>query len=319
MDNLAALREEYAQEGGIGRLLRELLSKIVWSTVHQYPPAEYSPYGSWDQPGCEDVLHDWVLERLFGRADLQSMLSSAPNTAQLRAALTTSLRQFLSNKRRRSVASNLYKRIVALMRDDSQFMLVGAMSSIKEQRWGLAGNNGQCSELSIDELVDAAFELSDSDLEVVRYGPFSQKLSPILRDGKLSEFVHFLLSRARGSLTVATIVEVMRLRFSLPVEEQAEIDDSIPSPALGPATQAGNAIAARSVVSRLTFDGVRILASYFKSEGDLKAAAQSCQCELWRVHEVIEAAFTAISECAESEENARSIMNEVESLLVRGD
>src|SRR5580765_7322624 len=107
MDNLAALREEYAGVG-IGPLLHELLSKIVWSTVRQYPPAEYSPCGNWDGPACEDILNDWVAERLWGRADLQAMLTSAPTVAQLRAALTTSLRQFLSNKRRRSIASNLY-------------------------------------------------------------------------------------------------------------------------------------------------------------------------------------------------------------------
>src|ERR1700687_5996084 len=107
MDNLAALREEYARDG-IGPLLHELLSKIVWSTVRQYPPSEYSTYDNWDRPACEDVLNDWVTQRLWGRADLQAMLTSAPNTAQLRAALTTSLRQFLTNKRRRTIASNLY-------------------------------------------------------------------------------------------------------------------------------------------------------------------------------------------------------------------
>src|SRR5438094_456868 len=109
MDGLQQLRQEY-QRDGIGLLLKELLAKIVWATVRQYPASEYSPSQSWDKAACEDVLSDWVAERLWGRADLQAMLSFVSSTAQLRSALTTSLRQHLANKRRRSIASNLYKR-----------------------------------------------------------------------------------------------------------------------------------------------------------------------------------------------------------------
>ena len=316
MDNLAALRDEYVRDG-IGSLLHELLSKVVWSTVHQYPPAEYSAYQNWDKPACDDVLNEWIAERLWGRADLYVMLTAAPNVAQLRAALTTSLRQFLSNHRRRSIASNLYKRISKILREDSQFTSDGVANAATEKRWKIADSNGRPSCLSIDELVQISFDLSDDELEVVKYGPFSLKLSPILRDPKLREFLRFLLQKADGSLTVTDIVEVMKFRFTLPVEGDTTVEESLPSSNPSPETEASVSVAARSIVARLGFEGCKIVAAYFLAGGDFNASAMKCQTDSESVREVVHRAFAAICECSESEENAQSIMNQVESLLIQ--
>jgi hypothetical protein len=320
MDNLQDLRDEYRQEG-VGPLLRELLTKIVWATVRQYPPLEYSPDRNWDRPACEEVLSGWIEERLWGRADLQALLLSAPSVGQLRAALTTSLRQYITNKRRRSIASNLYKRVRTMLRDSSRFRAGGDSSLGSEQRWTLANNEHPApSELPLRELVDKATELTDDELQVVRYGPFSQKLSPILRDPKLRDFLHHLLSRAEGSLTLDTIVEVMRHRFSLPVEEHTELDENMAAETASPANEAEVAVAARSVVSRLVLEEARVLAAYFRSESSFSDTAQQCGCSPDHVRNIVHGAFGAICECAESVDKARSIMNAVESLLIqRGD
>lgn len=319
MDNLQELREEH-QKYGIGRLLNELLGKIVWATVRQYPALEYSPSGNWDKPTCEDVLEDWVMERLWGRADLQTMLSGVASTAQLRAALTTSLRQHLTNKRRRSIASNLYKRVLAMLRDISHFRPVTGSSLAAEWRWTLAENElNDPSILAVHDLVQIACELNDDELQVVRYGPFSQKLSPILRDPQLRKFLSHLMKLAQGSLTVGTIIDVMRFRFSLPTEEHTELDENIPSSKPSPGNEAARAIAARAVISRLDHEDVPRLRAYFRSSGDFDEAAEKCRCTTERVREVVHRAFGAICECSESEDDARSIMNKVESLLIGGD
>jgi hypothetical protein len=319
MDSLQELRDEY-ERNGVGVLLNELLAKIVWATARQYPPLEYSPSGSWDKAACEDVLNDWVAERLWGRADLQAMLSSAGSLAQLRSALTTSLRQHLTNKRRRSIASNLYKRVLAVLRDDSRFRSVGGVSLESEQRWALAENDEtKHSMLELRDLVQIACELSDNELQVVRYGPLSQKLSPILREPKLLEFLVHLMGRADGGLTVGTIIDVMRFRFSLPREEHTEIDENLASSKPSPANEAARTIAARTLVSRLGLEDARKLTAYFRSNGDFSKAAKECGCTLDRIREVVHRGFEAICECSESEDDARSIMNTVESLLIGGE
>jgi len=294
------------------------LGKIVWPTVRQYPPSEYSPYGAWDQSTCEDVLSDWITERLWGRADLLAMLSSAMTLQQLRAALTTSLRQHLTNKRRRSIASNLYKRVRTILRNDPMFRSISSSSLGADERWtATASESPTPSSLSVGELAQIASELSDNDLEVVRYGPFSQKLSPILRDPQLREFIHHLLRRAGGTVTLSTIIEVMRFRFSLPIEEHTELDESFRSLTRGPANEALINVSARSVVSRLDVEEAAIVNSYFRSGGSLSETAELCGYNVQLVRNVVYRTFEMVCECSESEDDARAILQTVESLLIQ--
>lgn len=315
MDALETLRDEYRQLG-IGPRLLELLGKIVWSTVRQYPPSEYSPYGTWDQPACEDVLNDWVMERLWGRADLQNLLSSSSTPQQLRAALTTSLRQNLTNKRRRSIAANLFKRVRTMLRNESAFHRSGSGGS--EERWTLANEDAEAySTVSQSDLLDIASELTDDDLEVVRYGPFAQKLSPILRDPKLREFLLHLLRRAGRSLTVGEIIGAMRLRFSLPTDEVIELDEGLPSPKASPADEATLRLGARDVISRLTRDEANVLEGYFRSGGVFSDAARSSGGDVQQVRDVVHRALSMICEYSDSEDEARILMQTVESLLIQ--
>jgi hypothetical protein len=315
MDTLDGLREEYDQVG-IGPDMHELLAKIVWSTVRQYPASEYSPYRTWDHSACEDVLNDWITERLWGRADLQNLLSSSATVQHLRAALTTSLRQHLTNKRRRSIVGNLYKRVRTMLRNDSAFRSVNSASAGPEERWMLVSVDFKLpSSFSVAELAQIACELNDDDLEVVRYGPFSQKLSPILRDPKLREFLIHLLQRSKGTLTLGAIIDVMRLRFSLPTDEVTELDEGMSSLSISPADEAAMRQSARTVVSRLTTEETDILERYFRSSGAFLEAARLSHCDVQQVRDVVHRAFAMISECSDSEDEARAVMQTVESLL----
>jgi hypothetical protein len=319
MHNLEGLREEY-QRAGIGVLLHQLLEKIVWSTVRQYPAAEYSPYQAWDRMACEDVLNDWVVERLLGRGDLQVILASVAALAQLRVALTTSLRQHLTNGRRRSITANLFKRIQEMLREDSTFRAVTPNIRGGNQRWTLrSAESATASSATGPELLRIASDLSDDQLEVVRYGPFSQKLSPILRKGKLREFLLHLLEHSGGSLTLSTILAVMRDRFSLWPEQHEDLDESLPAPASGPTDEITNADKGKSVVARLDNEAAGLVAAYLRAGGDWSAAASASGNQPQRLRSVVHQTFGMIVDCSESPEEARAILAVVEALLLSPD
>jgi len=243
------------------------------------------------------------------------MLSSARNVGQLRAALTTSLGQYLVNKRRRSIASNLYKRVRSMLRDDPTFRAVTPASLGPGQEWTLTERAAtDPSPLAKRDLLRVASELGDDSLEVIRYGPFSQKLSPILRDPKLREFLVYLLGRAEGSLSLSAIVDVMRCRFSLSTEEQIELDETVPAADPDPGDDAVVDAIARSVVSRLEIDESRLLAAYFAAQGSLGEAAKACGTPL-QLRKAVYRAFEMICECADTVEEAGAIMRATESLL----
>jgi hypothetical protein len=317
MATLDDLRCEYGSMG-VGPVLYELLGNIVWATVRMYPAREYSPYGSWDDAACEDVLNDWIVDRLWGRADLQAMLLAASSVKQLRAALTTSLRQHLTNRRRRSIAGNLYRRVKSLLNHDSAFRPVGSPFGAA-QRWTLDEQpTSDPSHLSSRELFAIASELSDDDLEVVRYGPYSQKLSPILREPKLRQFTLHLLRRSRGSLALSEIVDVMRLRFSLLQEEDSELGEDVPSVAREPSLEVALKEAARSVVSRLEGDEVQLLVAFFRAGGNEDLAARASHSEIGEVRRAVRHAYQMIVDSSDSMEEAQTIEQLVESLFLNG-
>jgi hypothetical protein len=216
--DLQQLRREHADEV-IGAELQRLLERVVRATARTYPPAEYSDAGTWDSHALADALQDWVEVRLLRRGDLSKMLAGAPSVAALRGALTRSFEQFLANRRRRTSATNLYQRTTKMLRAESdRFARVGQAARSHEQLWTLKADvraTTPPSRMPIPALVAIASELSDDELEVVRYGATSLKSSPILREPKLREFLVHLLDRADGALDQTTIAEVMRRRFGL--------------------------------------------------------------------------------------------------------
>src|SRR5258707_15403238 len=104
---IEALRAEHKAEV-IGPLIKDLLEKIVRATAPTYPPLEYSDAQVWNSEALEDALHGWVAERLLRRGDLAAMLLRASTIAHFRAMLTTSFGQFLTNRRPRTSATNLF-------------------------------------------------------------------------------------------------------------------------------------------------------------------------------------------------------------------
>lgn len=316
MASLEELRREYDQVG-VGPRLHELLERVVWSTVRQYPASAYSAYGNWDRMACEDVLNDWVLHRLWGRADLCAMLSSATTVSQFRASLTTSLRQHLTNRRRRSITSNLYSRASRILKGDAAFRAVDGGGAEVQRRWTLAeSTRNEPSALSMRELLGIANQLNDEELEVVRYGPFSQKLSPILREPDLRQFLAHMLGCAEGSLSLHTILDVMRLRFSLPTEEHIELDELMPTSTPSAAEGAFIILAAESVVARLAREEVQLLESYFQAGGAFRNAASLAGCSPDQLRAVVHRVLGMVSEASDSLDDAHAVLHAIESLLL---
>lgn len=187
-----------------------------------------------------------------------------------------------------------------------------------EERWGLANDDAQASSSNAQlDLLEIASELTDDDLEVVRYGPFAQKLSPILRDPKLRQFLLHLLTRAGRSLTLNEMIEVMRLRFSLPTDEVIQLDEGLSSPKASPADEATLRLGARDLISRLTPDEASVLEGYFRSGGVFSDAARSSGGDVQRIRNVVHRALSMICEYSDSEDEARTLMQTVESLLIQ--
>jgi hypothetical protein len=271
---LAELRAEHQSEF-IGPQLMRLLERVARATALTYPPS-YADGGVWNDDTIADALHGWIADRLYGRRDLTNLLAGASSVPSLRSGLTRSFGQHLTSGRERTSSTNLYSRVLKLLRSEEEFLAVGASSKANEQLWTLAdAPQAGPSQTNLRDRLGVAAELSDDDLQVVRYGPTSLKSSPILRAPALKQFVAHLL-RNLGALTPADIMEIMRRRFGLLEAETTELVEETQSLEMSPLDEAAQDLIADSVASRTGAEDSRYLAA-LGNEADIGIAAQTCR------------------------------------------
>jgi hypothetical protein len=307
MSDLQAYRGEY-QQVGIGPLLEKLLQRIVLATVRLYPAREYSKDGTWSDAACEDLVNDWVLERLVVRGDLATMLSSAATVGAFRAACSTSLRQFIVNGRRRSIAGNFYKRVKYLLGHDQVFVRLSESVCEIDQLWTTTGGSTAPCMLSNRQLLKIANELTDADLAVVHYGPFSHKLSPILREPQLQSFLVHVMTKSSGALSLRRLLEVIALRFGFVTEEDIELDPAVPSNDQNAFEDAAAIDCAWGVLMRLNAE--------FRANAEFSRAAHAAGADIRVLKETVRRVFAMICECSDSIEEATTVMRTFESLLL---
>jgi DNA replication protein DnaC len=300
----------------LGKLAEER-ERVVVATAPAYPAALYSDARVWNNEALEDALQGWVTERLLARGDLTVMLAKAASTGTLRAALTTSFSQFLVNRRQRSSAMNLHRRVASLLRSDPDFIAVGRCTRASEQLWTVREATPMTEGAPrLSDLVQLAFEKSDDELGVVRYGPHSLKSSPILREARLKEFLVSVLAGAKGAVSLATISEVMRRRFRLIEVEQTELDEVIESTDLPIALSVEHGDAASSVLARMGLQLAMAVAAFERSDGDFGAVGSTVGGGQDEGARAMSDVMALIAEYADSAEDARAIYRlVVESLF----
>lgn len=303
MSNLEAMRAEHQAEV-IGPMLAKLLARVATATAKTYPP-EYSPSGTWNDEAIEDVLHDWAEDRLLRRKDLSKLLAGARSEGALRSGLTTSLGQHLTNHRRRSAATNLYKRMLTMLRDDNAFEPVGAAGAAADQPWTLTAHPSEAlSSLGENELVRLAFELSDEDLAVIRYGPHSLKESPILRKPALHRFLVYMLEGAGGALSPAVLINIVRRRFNLVEPEDVEIEEAMNVEA--PVNDIEIEALAASVISRMGRKRCELIALQAEHENP-SSAAQAAGVGISTMERALSETLALVAEHATDADEARAI------------
>jgi hypothetical protein len=307
---LDELRVEHLTQG-IGPGIAALLGRVVKATAPIYPAAEYAGSPDWSPELLEDVLQDWVEDRLVRRGGLAAMMASAATLPSLRKALTTSFRQHLINRRRRSSASNLFKRTQEMLETGAEFRKVGVAPQAPQQEWGLRTvPNVEPSPLEMRDLIQIAYSMTNDELKVTHYGPESLKSSPILREPQLKEFLLALLSAAGGSLSLERIAKVMNHRFNLVGATQVELIEQLEASQRSVAGEAAIEDLAGSVIARLGIKPLDLIRR-LQATDDLKVAAVAAGLGQSEAVGILKGVMSMVSEYADSKEEAVEIYRRV--------
>ena len=276
-------------------------------------PPSYAPYGRWDDEAADEVFASWYERRLLGRGHLQLLLDRAATAGGFRRLAEESLRQHLLSERDRSQGQNIYRRLVALLAADADFVLVRDARRPQDRWWRVADED--VSEWAGDDraLVAAAWALGDFVL--IRYRADASKLAPLLAADELKRFVLGLLERVEAALTPTLIMRAVSARFDLGAVEVGELGEAAEESRGGPDVAAEVALreTAWAIVAELSARQVEVLKR--TGEESIEETARALGCSVGTVVNEQRRVGAVITRFAEDEAERDNLLKVVGDLV----
>jgi hypothetical protein len=223
-------RESFEGAGEITQALLDELATVARYLIRNgHLPPSYSPYGRWDDEAAQELLGEWVTEKLLRSGGLAALFDAAMTPKAFRALAERSLHQFVLNRRERSQSQNLYERARALLENEEGFVVVRDAKRRQEVVWGLRSDPPR-PVFGGGERELGALAYSLGEFELIRYRDSAAKLAPLLSSAELIRFTEGIISAA-GPLSLTQLMHALELRFDLaPVETTSLQADNPPEP-----------------------------------------------------------------------------------------
>jgi RNA polymerase sigma factor (sigma-70 family) len=211
-------------DGAVTAPLYTFLRRLTWAVALSGTAAPaLAESGHWDGDAADNLLQDWLADRLLGGGLLRAFDNAATPQA-LSRYLERALRNYLIDKGRRRAAPRLLPRAHAILSASEHYRCHVESSSWLDRAWGLADWTDtapfQGSEM---DLVQAAYGLGD--FELVRFAPSAERAEPVISNPDLDRFLAGLFVELQLTLTLRDIEQALRARFGFAFDEAAvELD-----------------------------------------------------------------------------------------------
>lgn len=317
----ARAKEAFEGDRQVTRPLLDELAKVARFLIRNgHLPPSYAPYGQWDQEAAEELLGEWVSEKLLGKEGgaLAALFDSARTAKSFRVLAERSLRQFVLNRRERSQSQNLYDRARSLLGSEERFVVIRDAARAQDVVWGLAADPPRAAFSGGErELGGLAYSLGD--FELIRYKDTAAKLAPLLSSEELIRFTQGMIVAA-GPLTLSALMDALELRFDLaPVTFESLQAEKPPEPVRDLTVEEEVVLRETALVSiaELTGRQSRVLLAR-RAEVTVEALAKELGCSVGTVANEEKAIARILRpHCEDSEEEAQ-LLKIVGDLLYEG-
>lgn len=245
------LRKEFL-DNGLSGLLWELIADDL--TVHgrarlasRYNPRIYSPSGAWDEEGLRDLINDFVVEQGIKKGAVLRALQQADNSAGFIYYLEASFRNYAVSQRQRTIADNLYRRLIDALADYSELLPLAGVST--RSAYGLRSWHDDPPGCLDEADMRTAMKAFPEDVRTVLYDSESRQ-SPLLQVNELQRIARLVITGTGKLVTAKQIMQLIRARFNIePVSEPSQLESAESS--IETDTQPLQAIIARELAGLL--------------------------------------------------------------------
>jgi DNA-binding CsgD family transcriptional regulator len=242
------------RRGQISRPLLLDLVRVARTLVTNLKLPDYlSPYGRWDIEIVDDLVADWIEQRLLRDGRLLGMLDMAFTPAAFRGLAGDNLYQHVMSTRARSQSQNIWKRLTSMLEKDTQTFALALDATKRANRFFTLTENPSTVLFSGSEreLRDAAY--AAGEIELLLWSPAADRLSPLIGTRELKRFVIVIMRTIREALTPVQLMTALNARLDLAPDGAGGLDDAVVA---GDQQHAVDAIAidslARSLLGAMT-------------------------------------------------------------------
>ena len=196
--------DELLATGQFGETNYSLLFELTRQELRKFPVLGYNAS---DAIAVWDAAHSFLVER--GSAVTTMLLTQASDDDSLGALLRKSLYNWLVDQVRKTDLGALRRRLDRVISEDDRFEVVPS-GQPGAGRWRLAGADSAPAGLPSKDLHDAAWAVRD--IQIPRWSSQVRR-APIADAESLVRIMLAVLTRASGSLELATVVAVFAHRF----------------------------------------------------------------------------------------------------------
>ncbi|TAK22134.1 MAG: sigma-70 family RNA polymerase sigma factor [Chloroflexota bacterium] len=327
LDELVA---EYAHAGVGSRLYGEIVSTVRAVVMGRRYPPSYSPTGRWDADALSALAHDWTTDKLLRYGQLEQLLVANTSRRGLRRGLELSFTDFLVGRKKRTALDNLFNRANTRLESEAHFRVFAAGSKAT-RLWGLTEwKDPRPFQGPETELVAAG--LRPAGFTAIRYRDDARKLSPVVLDRELSEFIDALFREVGGLLSLGQMAVVFRWRFDLFDATMVGLDEptgpeqdgyapTVAETLPGGRTPEAGVVtneSASAIVRNLTPRQQRALLEYARPGATYTTVAERLDCSKSTVENEVRRALQLIASESEGPDDAEDTFARVLDLLSDG-
>lgn len=325
---LQALIKELTTEGIGNKIYSEVRRIVKYAIIGGRYPVMYSPVGRWDDEAYDTLTNDFVVKKLLNNNYITHLLQTNTSMSTFRKSVEGVFKNFLKSTRKKTASDHLFRRANEILHQDKRFKCFSTSSKKAHAFWGLSSwDTPKVFNGREEELIRIGLAVYETP--IIEYEPDAKKISHILPDKELAEFLYALFSSINMLVNLSQMVIVFKYKFNLLEVSEVSLEDPVLIDEDGGILKIGDAVGTREVqfdaleideaveeaLQLLSLRQKKVLIEFQEPEATLSSIGNRVHCSKSTVDNELRRISSIIGRVSEDNEKARSIYDKIIAII----
>jgi RNA polymerase sigma factor (sigma-70 family) len=326
--SLQELREEFTTERIGNKIYSEVRAIVKFAIIGGGYPTMYSPMGKWDEEAYDILTSDFCVDKLLKKNYIAYLLQANTSIRTFRKNTEGVFKNFLISRKKKTALDHLFRRANKILQQDKRFKCFSVAKKKAHSSWGLSSwVTSQVFDGREEDIFQIGLELGGT--KKIEYRPDAKKISHVVPDKELAEFMYNLFATVKSLLNLTQIADVFKYKYNLldisevSFEDPVLIDeddniltigDTVGTPEAGFEAQEIDDAAAEAL-RLLTPRQKQVLKEFQEAEATLSSMGTRIGCSKSTIDNELRRISSIMERVSKDNEEARVIYNKIIAII----